>query len=135
MFCCLTPLICNPKENGVREAGFKCEVNVFAVKRMVQGFCRLSCFTDFQGALNRPLEQPEGPTSKRLRQKPHCFWDARAIRTISSAILSGERTRSMHPVAIALAGISGTPAVSSLCAIVVPPTSLIAHNAAAPSPS
>ena len=46
-----------------------------------------------------------------------------AIRTISLAISSGERTKSIYPLAIALPGMSGLPAVSSLCAMVMPPTS------------
>jgi hypothetical protein len=58
-----------------------------------------------------------------------------AIRTISLAISSGERTKSIHPLAIALSGMSGCPAVSSFCAIVTPPTSFMPHSAAAPSPS
>ena len=51
-----------------------------------------------------------------------------AIRTISRAISSGERTKSMHPLAIALSGMSGCPAVSSFCAMAMPPTSLIPRN-------
>ena len=35
-----------------------------------------------------------------------------AIRTISLAISSGDRIKSIHPLAIALRGISGCPAVS-----------------------
>jgi len=61
--------------------------------------------------------------------------DVAAIRTISSAIFSGDRTKSMQPLAIALAGMSGCEAVSSLWAMVMPPTFLIPHKAAAPSPS
>jgi hypothetical protein len=52
----------------------------------------------------------------------------RAIRTISSAISSGERTKSMHPVAIALSGISGCAAVSSFCAMVMPAASFMPHR-------
>src|SRR5665213_2833821 len=37
----------------------------------------------------------------------------RAIRIISLAIFSGERIKSIHPLAMALFGISGCPAVSS----------------------
>ena len=41
----------------------------------------------------------------------------------------------MHPLAIALAGMSGSSAVSSFCAMVTPPTSRISQSASAPSPS
>ena len=58
-----------------------------------------------------------------------------AIRTISRAMSSGERTKSIHPLAIALAGMSGWLAVSGFCAMVMPPTSLMPHKASAPSPS
>jgi hypothetical protein len=51
------------------------------------------------------------------------------------AISSGERIKSIHPLAIALPGMSGCPAVSGFCAIVMPPASLMPHSAAAPSPS
>jgi len=57
------------------------------------------------------------------------------IRKILCAISSGERTKSMHPVAIALSGISGCLAVSSFCAMVTPPASFMPHSAVAPSPS
>jgi hypothetical protein len=59
----------------------------------------------------------------------------RTIRVISAAMPSGDRTKSMHPLAMALAGISGCPAVSGFCAMVVPPASLMPQSAAAPSPS
>jgi hypothetical protein len=42
------------------------------------------------------------------------------ILAISTAISSGERIRSMHPLAMALDGISACPAVSGLCAMVTP---------------
>jgi hypothetical protein len=58
-----------------------------------------------------------------------------AIWIICRAISSGERTKSIHPLAMALLGMSGAPAVSIFWAIVIPPTSLIPHSAAAPSPS
>jgi hypothetical protein len=58
-----------------------------------------------------------------------------AIFMILRAICSGERTKSIHPLSIALSGISGCPAVSGFCATVIPPTSFMPHNAAAPSPS
>lgn len=50
-------------------------------------------------------------------------------------ISSRERIKSMHPLPIALAGLSGPRAVSSLCAMITPPTSLISQRASAPSPS
>src|ERR1019366_3290155 len=43
---------------------------------------------------------------------------ARAIRTISRPISSGERMKSIHPLAIALPGISGWTAVSGFWAMV-----------------
>ncbi len=60
---------------------------------------------------------------------------ARAMRAISAAMLSGARTKSMHPVSIALSGMSGCAAVSSRWAIVTPPASFMPQSAAAPSPS
>lgn len=57
------------------------------------------------------------------------------ILTIFFAISSGERTKSIHPLAMALSGISGCLAVSGFCANVIPPASLILHIASAPSPS
>jgi hypothetical protein len=54
---------------------------------------------------------------------------------ISTAMPSGDRMRSTHPLAIALSGISGCSAVSSFWAIVTPPTSRMTHSAWAPSPS
>ncbi len=59
----------------------------------------------------------------------------RAMRTISCAMSSGDRTKSMQPLAIALCGMSGWVAVLSFCAMVMPPTSWMPHSAAAPSPS
>lgn len=44
-----------------------------------------------------------------------------AISTIFPAISSGDRMKSIHPLAIALSGMSGWVAVSSFCAMVVPP--------------
>jgi len=38
----------------------------------------------------------------------------------------------MHPVDIALSGISGCAAVSSFCAMVMPPALFMPHSAAAP---
>jgi hypothetical protein len=66
-----------------------------------------------------------------------CGWlsSALTMRTISLAMSSGERMKSMHPLAIALSGMSGCAAVSSFCAMVIPPTSLMPQRAAAPSPS
>ena len=43
------------------------------------------------------------------------------------------RPTSTHPLAIALAGMSGCSAVSGFCAIVTPPTSRMAQSASAPS--
>ena len=40
------------------------------------------------------------------------------MRTSSRAISSGDSTKSMHPLAIALSGISGWIAVLSFCAMV-----------------
>jgi hypothetical protein len=60
------------------------------------------------------------------------FFPALAIRLISFAISSGERIKSIHPLAIALSGISGCAAVSGFCAMVIPPTSLMPHKASAP---
>jgi hypothetical protein len=57
-----------------------------------------------------------------------------AIRTISLAISSGERIKSIHPLALALLGISGCSEVSGFCAIVMPPATLIPHSASAQSP-
>ena len=59
----------------------------------------------------------------------------RAIRPICRAISSGDKTKSMHPLAIALSGMSGWLDVLNFCAMVMPPTSLIPQSAAAPSPS
>jgi hypothetical protein len=41
----------------------------------------------------------------------------------------------MHPLAIALSGMSGMAAVSSRCAMVRPPALRISQSASAPSPS
>jgi len=60
---------------------------------------------------------------------------SRAMRTISPAISSGERIRSMQPLAMALSGMSACLAVSGFWAIVIPPMSLMPHSASAPSPS
>jgi hypothetical protein len=58
------------------------------------------------------------------------LYTACAIRIISVAISSGERIKSIHPLSVALKGISGCAAVSSFCAIVMPATSFMLHRAA-----
>ena len=50
----------------------------------------------------------------------HCL-PACAMRIISRAISSGESTKSIQPLAMALSGISGWLAVFSFCAMVMPP--------------
>jgi hypothetical protein len=57
------------------------------------------------------------------------------MHSICLAIFSGDKTKSMQPVAIADSGILGTIAVSSFWAMVMPPISLIPQSASAPSPS
>jgi hypothetical protein len=99
----------------------------------------------------RPPEQDEAPI---LRAVPHddprtdralLFGRVQALRQILDerpypggtfpAIPSGERIKSIRPLPIALSRISGCPAVSSLCSIVMPSPSLMSHSVAAPSPS
>jgi hypothetical protein len=46
---------------------------------------------------------------------------------------SGDSTKSMQPLAIAFFGMSRCLAVLSFCAIVMPHTSFMSHNASAPS--
>jgi hypothetical protein len=100
----------------------------------------------------RPVDRPAMP-SPRLSRSAHrerevcsaavliefgtmgTFARTRCDLTDHFGYRSGERMKSTHPLAIALAGMSGCPAVSSLCAIVTPPTSLISQSASAPSPS
>src|ERR1035437_3536200 len=48
----------------------------------------------------------------------------------SLAISSSQRTKSIHPLGMALSGISGCPAVSSFWAMVIPPTSLMPQSVA-----
>lgn len=87
------------------------------------------CYYPVKGSTYRPSRCPPDPHID-IHYSAAC-----AIRTISLAISSGERIKSIHPLAIALCGISGCPAVSGFCAMVMPPTSFIPHSASAPSPS
>lgn len=48
------------------------------------------------------------------------------------AMSSADNTEALRPLFIALSGMSGWIAVVKLCAIVMPPTSLISHSATAP---
>jgi hypothetical protein len=49
-------------------------------------------------------------------------------------ICCGERTKSMHPLSIALSGISGCWSAVGFCATLMPPTSLMPHSAAVSRP-
>ena len=54
-----------------------------------------------------------GPSAVLTRTDLNCsLRSVRAIRAISWAISSGDRIKSIHPLAIALPGMSGCPAVS-----------------------
>jgi hypothetical protein len=94
-------------------------------------------FLDDMGTLDAMPEnrgRPPGPDRWATDFDPD-YRSACAICTMAFAISSGERMKSTNPLATALSGMPGCRAVSRRCAIVVPPTSLMARRASAPSPS